>query len=835
MAQTTLAPSTLSSGRLTSTKPSDREVFELDQYEKIVKIRDAIISGKRTAVTLPPSSSAPLEPLSLPKKAPKAETAPALRSEDKAFAPKASVKPAASGRSELNPIFLEKSDELIRAELQIQRRRLESALKEEVEQRRFVKTSRVEPSSELDLSDVLAKALVLVQAADAPAADGETLTANAETTSDSLDESTFYSSRHDTPESHLTSRIRNSSQDIQATNFKSQHGDTPQQTNKHTPPRFVPAADTSTAATHPPAIENNGHTAVKTTFASQMSIVPGLNNYVQVAGSASGPSQSTRAAPSQSDEVNPSHSHQQATNSQLPPSTTRPQGIYHHESHPPSPLVRNHTLQPIAPQPTHPSCLNALASASSAVVEASRGAEHRSAVGTPAQVVALRTEQNIVTSPDSSSQGGKKKGKKKKKRKADRQGADAEAAPYIKPEPRSPSLLHAQSFIRPSKRQRHTQDPSAVHEYEPRYDPANVPDAGVQYVTQPVRDHTLPIGHVGAAGYPERVYSSATTGTLRYNNGQYYDDHWIPGEEPLQRQGYPGDQQEHFSHRSTQSSRPASRILLAEPYPVGAPPYREFRDGSSVAAHPDAETFIAPPRPAPTRILVDAYGREYIEPPHRPPSHLPVASPSRHGEREVVYERFPLRSLSRHPAPGPYEDDGIVYAPPSRAYALPRRIVTQPEYTTHDYRDASQREVSSRQPPGQGEFVQVLAPQERRYGDDGYGARPTSVRPVETVRYQMPPDYGRVHSVRPELQNAPEYRASVHPDGHHEVLQPYRREYRSGPAQEPVMPRGFSVRPAERDQSGQLRGAEEIAFIERPNGTAQEMIYASDARREVYR
>jgi hypothetical protein len=167
---------------------------------------------------------------------------------------------------------------------------------------------------------------------------------------------------------------------------------------------------------------------------------------------------------------------------------------------------------------------------------------------------------------------------------------------------------------------------------------------------------------------------------------------------------------------------------------------------------------------------------------------------------------------------------------------MPRRVVTQPEYATHDYRDVRQREFSGRPPPPHGEFVQVLAPQDRRYLEETFGGGQPSMRPVETVRYQLPPDYGRIHSVRPEAQAATDFRASARPEGgRRELLQPYMREYRTGHLQEPQVPRAMSVRPAGRPLNEQVRGGEDIAFIERPRGATQEIVYADDARREVYR
>ncbi|OAQ63208.2 hypothetical protein VFPPC_09090 [Pochonia chlamydosporia 170] len=712
---------------LSAAKLSDRETFEIQQYEKIIRLRDAILSGTHPTLKAPSGSSTSLESLSLQKQLLEPGADAKLAGANEAVSSTASTEPTSSGAPELNPIFLEKSEPLVRAELHIQRQRLERAIKDEVEQRRAAKGSQAELISDLDVSDVLAKALALVQTTKAPVADGENLIANAETTSDSLDDSTFYSSRHDTPESHLTSRIRNQSEDIQATNRQEQHGAASGPAKDRSRPQDHTTGMAAQALPPRPA-EMNTHATAIASLVPQMSVVPGLNNYVQAVIPPAGPSSKTVGRPD-----NQARLEVETTRQPKPASPSRQPNNEYLDSHPPSPLVRNHALQPVAPQPTHPSAVSALATASSSAQPTAVAGGHRSAVATPAQVAALRrTEPNTVTSPDSSSQGGKKKGKKKK-RKADRQAPEpSEAAPYIKPEPKSPSPMTAPSYLRPNKRQRHDQVPPGAAQYEPRYEPNAMGNEGVQYITRQYREEPIPVGYARSA-----VHHEPPPGDLRYHTGEYYDLRQVRGEDLGPRP----TQVEHpampYPATGTPASRPLSRVMVAETYPPPSRQYREYHDGSRIASHAEADRYIAPMRPAPTRILVDAYGREYIEPPQPPPSRFSAASPSRHGETEVLYERLPPRAVSRHPAQAPYEDGSVVYAAPNPGYVMPRRVVTQPEYAAHDYRDVHQREYSTRPPPQHGEYVQVVAQPERRYVDDAYGARQSSMRPVETVRYQL--------------------------------------------------------------------------------------------------
>lgn len=110
------------------------------------------------------------------------------------------------------------------------------------------------------------------------------------------------------------------------------------------------------------------------------------------------------------------------------------------------------------------------------------------------------------------------------------------------------------------------------------------------------------------------------------------------------------------------------------------------------------------------------------------------------------------------------------------------------------------------------------------------------MRPMEHVRYEMPRDYGQMQSARPEMAGR-DYESSMNMEGRREVAQPYVAEYGARPPEQPLYHRGYSVRPAERPYEQQsIRGGDgSIAFIERPRGATQEIVYADDARREVYR
>jgi hypothetical protein len=112
-----------------------------------------------------------------------------------------------TSKSEINPILLEKSDDLIKAEIQLQRQRLERALREQIEQQRITAKALLQTSESLpnfDISEVLSKALAIVHPS--TTADAEPAVGVRSSASDSFDENTFYSSQHDTPEPSSSSQ-----------------------------------------------------------------------------------------------------------------------------------------------------------------------------------------------------------------------------------------------------------------------------------------------------------------------------------------------------------------------------------------------------------------------------------------------------------------------------------------------------------------------------------------------------------------------------------------------------------------------------------------------------
>ncbi|KAF4460966.1 hypothetical protein FALBO_12252 [Fusarium albosuccineum] len=835
---------------------AESQRHRIQQYEKIVRFEDAILSGKHPSIKPPSNLIASAQSSTHPRGAAVIEIDAAGFQSDKSqytvakaqqpgmsaslgqsilpsSTPKAS-RPYGSGSTEINPIFLEKSDDLVKAELQLQRQRLERALRDEVEQRRVASknVAQGEPIPDFDLNDVLSKALTLVQATAGPVPDDENpATTNLENASDSFDDNTFYSSQHNTPSSVLTSRVRNESEEAQpAENLESQPP-----INSHSAaisrirPTDAEPVNLELRETNAPRpyqtyanpAANAGSSRISNT--SRVGQVPGLTVYAE-----------DKAVPGQDTSAGQSHS-EESSNMEI----DRHKGNYgssacqhprdHYiDSHPPSPLMRANERSP-----PHPTRTSPLTGARRPLVAAE--ATSNSSTGTPAQVAALRNEPIAVTSPESSPQGGraaeKRKGKKKK-RKADRQAPEAEPVPYIKPEPRSPSPMNAPSYIRPNKRQRYTQQQLDESGYEDvRYEPQTGDFPPEPVAKRVERDDRIPIEYERPGLTSQRGASNATPGGTVYRR-EYADERYVSGG-PFVTEQPPGVSA-HYREQSS-AGRARSQVRPSDGYQRPSWPYQGPYEASPAAPRPGSEVYMAPPRPPPTRIIVDAFGREYIEPPRPTVIRHSVAPPARSGEPEIIYERPAPRAISRHAGMETYEG-GALYRRPSPSY-MPRRVVTQPEYVSQDFRDHRPREYSSRPMAPQGEFVEVMAAPERRRVEEGpreYITRAASVRPAEPIRYEVARDYGRVQSVRPEAA-ARQYQTSIHPESRREAAQPYAREYGALPAEQGVVRQEYSARPVERYYNQPMRGGEEIAFIERPRGTTQEIVYADDARREVYR
>lgn len=869
------------------------DLRDIREYDRIVQFRDSILAGKHARIKVPAQSSGKVQSSQhVARELPAAAAShasndyrldnlhsfkansqqPAVVVSNVASSTSTSgiSKPFGSGTTQIDPLLLTKSDELIKAELNLRRQRLERSLREELDERRVASKAALqaaEQAADFDLSDILAKALTLVQAtAPPPLPANAHMAANASDSSDSFDENTFYSSQHDTPEPSPRPQAHKASEGTQMLEASSSRPrpDGPAAASEHaTQPKLAPSPFPP-MANKPPTIPPPARTASSTMPYSTNNHSAGFaavrahntTSYLPYNGEVSLTEQQTRSTgethpqiissngsgtTSRSDNSRNANFALRADHTPLQASLQLiPSNQYGYRE----PLIRAHNLEPVAPQPAH---VSPLATARQPPIP---DPEISILQGTPAQVATLRHEAGTGTSPESSGQGergGKKKTNKKKNKRREGRAADIPASPYIKPEPQSPSPLSAPQFTRPHKRQRQANRSQHELNYDEPRGAQPVEIIHDDYSPRQFREERVPVpvvyGRVDDT-YPRHVRQSVAPAAQRIERPVYEERR---PEEAIQYARHipsPAGYTTQYAPGETRTMRSAT-YSVADPIYREAPPYHHHPEGR-MSVRPIADrarsrspvvelrsSTMAPPR-APPRIVRDQFGREYLEPAAPPPaprhSAIPVGRPAEH---ELIYERAPIRAASRIPGPETFERDGVIYRRASPALA-PRRVITEPEYGAVDYRGYRQRDYSMQPVP-----TPVPAPAQEyvQYRGDGrvpqdiasdYGMRAASVRPAEHIRYEYP----RVASVRPDVQ-AREY-ASVHPEARREVA-PVYREYSVRPAAEAELPRReFSVRPVERYYDRPVVHEDEVQFIERPRTVQREVIY-DDGRRELYR
>ncbi|KAF7872351.1 hypothetical protein EAF04_003273 [Stromatinia cepivora] len=845
-------------------------IREIREYEKIISFRDAVLAGTHPRVKVPshilgvgkqsslarnnssPNTSAvranvqaaidsaPSSNNHSPVNYRAAATIGQLTKQSVSTSSTKSVK-----TSEINPILLEKSDDLIKAEIQLQRQRLERALRDQMDQHRLAQKALLQTSESLpnfDLTEVLQKALAIVHPATAPEVEP-----SVGARSDSFDENSFYSSQHDTPEPS------NSSHSHKPTLNGQVRGEVSiEEQAAHADPTINQVEDNEVVMTGSSLSQNN-HLASEGHSQSQYRPLGIQNNYPTEQQSPNAYRGKVTQEPpyprgvqsrvsgivdlSQDSTGSESAGSQQMGDRVAPPKAS--------EIDVQQPLnTRAHNLSPLAPQPAR---VSPLATARDPPILRDALPVHEAQ---PPQVAALRNAASGLSSAESSPSGPKisekKKGKKKKRKVNDNGQTDTPDSPYIKAEPRSPSPFAAATLPRPQKRQRQSgQHASELNYDEPRYEPLEViPEAApkrYEDARAPVRYEDRYADQYAEIRRPEPVYQRVERDDVEYqrveSGGQY-----------TRRQASPV-----YALPYSRPIRESSHAIV-DRHIIEEPRYYTERERpvlSRMSVRPDADRErsrspimrerrspvpMGPPR-QPVRIIVDAYGREYIDPASAPSMRQSVAPIARrHDDGELYYERAPVRTMSTRPPVETFEEDGVLYRRASPVLAAPRRVITQPEYVQPDYRSYREREYSVRPtpmgPPGE-EYVRVRAQPERRqvsHYDEApreYISRPQSVRP-EAIRYEVPREYvGRLSSVRPEapLREYSEVRR--------EVMAPPRREFSVRPTE--IIPRSHQPTAAEGERYYEVEN-QRPAIIERPREREGSVfVYADDLPRKVYR
>ncbi|KAH6673573.1 hypothetical protein B0J14DRAFT_591060 [Halenospora varia] len=790
------------------------ELREILEYEKIIQFRDAIFAGTHPRIKIPPhvlqqhsatrNFSSPTAPRVNNSQPQPAQSTPQFEDQSSYFRSPNNNRQAANGqvsktgKSEINPILLEKSDDLIKAEMQLQRQRLERALREQIEQQRITAKAMLQQSESLpnfDISEVLSKAQALVNPSTEAQQHQPMVDDELAATSDSFDENTFYSSQHDSSEWSNSSPGQKEPGEMQSHGLVSVDERPvevpPARYRAEQPERAMNSLSTNNLAAQSQHLQSQ-------TIPSQNQL---QNSQPIMSGALVAERTSTNSSSQDSDRGRGGQSSANAQNNgdrEIVQGTSEQLIRQAFEQDQASPLIRAHNLSPVAPQPAR---VSPLATAreppilrENIVIDEAQ----------PAQVTALRNQPAGLSSADSSPKGAKKsekKKEKKKKRKA-KDNADTPESPYIKAEPRSPSPFPVAPLPRPQKRQRQsdTYGGAELNYDEPsRYEPK-----------QPAQARP-------AERYPEHRESGAY---------ERRDDRY----EPEFRRPPAIRRIEEDSYRRVSSPVAARRPESPRVYALPPSEVRHIRAASlaivdrreepryyrepviRASVRPDADRersrspimrdrrsplAMAPPR-QPVRIIIDEHGREYIDPASTAVSRQSVAPVSRYREPEVIYDRGPVRTISGRPPVDTFEEDGVIYR---RASPAPRRVVTEPEYAMPppDYRSYRERDYSTRptMPPPGDEYVQIRGGPERRpvaqYEEPvreyvsrdqvvreepireyarpiireeiprEYGARAMSVRP-EAVRYirdEPPRGYVRAPSVRPDAATRYEIRDDI--------------------------------------------------------------------------
>jgi hypothetical protein len=888
--------------------PTNGYAFQTEDYEEIVKFRDAVLSGTHPRVRLPPHmilqkpATSPSDGMygraseSAALDSDKYSTRIALQRGENShtsgqngrqlpvspssglpglgiFSPKLtavlpiSYKEAdarSSGmQAEHDRVFSERSNDPLRAEMRTQRKRLEIALQDQVDQQRMSQRTILKPSDPLpdfDVNIVFAKATAMSDALSGRVRSADNSPPVRSMRSDSFDDETFYTSEIGEPiaGNELDDESRKVAEAVDIEEGELEEG------SPYEPPLYIesPSARPSilpdaplsrlpdpAAGFRPPvdyALQLHGDQAINHSFETlifdsdavlqesleQIDHGPNAGRrlgkadllQLQATGMERISSQDSGEASESADSIygqqdGPGSSNAAQAKDFIGSSTN---------------LSHLHRLSQLAtPQPAFRSSpeTNNIHNA---------GIPQIASVATPAQVAALRKEASGTSSQESSPQSNdvaerRTRVAKRNKRKADRAVEDL---PYIKPEPKSPSPLAVQQLPRPSKRQKRRNGRNRTHD-DPRLRQAIPLDDDFDDYTQLAYRPT-----------------SRQISSLRPNRS--YRPH-LPVNAPTARQ--------ERIVEYVREDRPGSFIQLSETHVM--PPYSSYEGERPEATIPQHASYHQPygevsadlygpqdkqwtPQPhgyqgpsqfvRPSRVIIDDYGREYIEPTQQlndsrhsvapfqaAPSGLydersmTATGPPRASEFDgdgSAYRGIPPNSNIRQRDLTAAEGPGAHYRPhgEQREFPPPRVSNTfagppsfeRPQYApprlSGEYR--SRAELNQAQ-------VDVSA-----YDDSGaYGARraaatpalmpgrAASVRPIEVDRYgafQRPDSvllegpiraFTRAATARPMQALSGSFIDGPH-DGYNAVPQdPTGAPYAGMPAPPPLPVRAASVRP----------------------------------------
>ena len=639
-------------------------VEEIAEFEKILKLRDEIFAGNHPRLTVPthalrkvsPASTQLSSDSSAPVQAQQSSQLqpPGLSLSEESERPKSTQPQPVTTPSGINPVLLTKSDDLIRAETALQRRRLEGQLRDQFEQKRLdfrKKPAPAEAKPDFNVVALLAKALEVVKPVSVSKEQSDK-----EEENDSVDENSFYSSR--APDSTPDRGDRSSSEEGIEEQVPAVHADPTTTTKPPSGPRrpasrsgvHPTTASRSAPAVHP--IRKNGANSMDVDDDDEEGEYspPEPEQYPAQNGTSSHAALDPR-------------SRQMRRYSDLDQNGKRPAS----PTEPNMRIVRNHITSPIAPQPSR---VSPLALTKDSLV--SQGRQHQNG-----------RQRGRVDSPSQSPEPVSVRNKRRKiERKADKRGRRG-----IKQENISPPPFHDIQPLGVGKQTETDNRPIIIDEPPPqqeiRYAPAP------RYIDSPQRPisrqaEAIPISEPRVQSRvtvrprdDQDLRRVASMHNMRVEQPREYVEYAAPARQRAMSYMRVDSPMREIGGYGSENDPPLQEIRVVR---TPAPEYRDM-----YPLEPEVR-YIPEPMPPPPRerIVVDQYGRRFREivqerapaTPPRAPSYLPQEPPryyenyTTNRSASVMVEEQPQPRYEEMPPPRVMrqvaEQSGEQPIPPSR-------------------------------------------------------------------------------------------------------------------------------------------------------------------------
>ncbi|KAK4544516.1 hypothetical protein LTR36_004088 [Oleoguttula mirabilis] len=805
--------------------PSPGEDREL--YTQLLRLQDVVLAGKHPVFKLPQSTIEQLKAaLSVPEIAGAANGTAFATNQHQSQPPYAKVNglpglhapatPTTNGATSayaaraagLDPIFLQKSDSLVRAEGQLKRQRIERDLHAQVDQRKHSSRDRdqgVEGPSRIDMDAVLNAALIFV-----PPVSGLKPAKAASITS--FDENDYYSSQAPSEWSSDASPSKGSDKGTGAftADFErlgaaaaaaTQPSTSFAESSRYAQKRPMPGS----SLTHVSKDRPHSDDVYNVEEEDDEYTPPDAATFDNFRGDGTALDTQQDTPP---EDDNSDYEPGEITHESAMPSPRYQTARSFHLS-PRVPVIRNHLTHIAAPQPNRVSPF-ATAKGPSIELELVNGRPEIVHKPQPQQRSVPMHSRASTASPSGNAPGGSgKKARRTKKRKRDHiheQAKPVKKGRRDRPAPRAVSPVQQQPHIKdePVSPPPFTNVPEAPIQGQPQYRPApaqiDLVSPGqppqVQYVNEPPRSG---LRHEYTQPASPAVVRIASPGGYRPVQRDTQDLRRVASLQYAQRP--PSPSQRVYSpagpYRAASAAYGEQRPPQLAPAPESeeAPRYRDMPVQSEVQyvrapspprmqeyqeAYTRAQSPVVMAPPPPRRIIVDQFGNRFYAAESAPaPSRASVAPVDRMIEPQPMYERAPSRmSVAYAPPPqaAPYE--------PVDARMLPPPPLARRQEQPVEYVDANGYRI----------------------------AREYSTRPAEPMRYAEAP-------TSPVYQQAPRYEQIPAPPPASERTSPVYQQTRryeqmpppppphAQPAREPTspvyqqMPRAYSVRPEEPPQA----------------------------------